>query len=616
MSTTNDTTLLSEVLLERAIEYIRIGTSLDGKVGDVLGLKLPLGGEADERIEQVRHIVRLMKTYHKAEVVERPLSIVIFGPPGSGKSTFVKKITEAVDGYELVKTANLTQVAGTKELANVFNARPKEAGATPVFFFDEFDAARDGAPLGWLSWFLAPMQDGVVLVDGWELPIHKAVFVFAGGTAETLAEFSQRAQLNPETYRARKVPDFVSRLCGGIDIGGLNALGNARIVPRALALRRILTHPAVSIDDGQLRQLLSNGHYVHGVRSMKTLLDAGWGETGKLDLPEAILRQHFSRGKLDGQLVGISAGLKETDSEPMFSALTKQLLRSGGTLAYGGAFAPEGTLEKVLKADREAPQELVGLPNEPPRVRNYLGYPASLQTKCIAIDEDSKSVEFIPLKTLSERELKELGAPLNEWFRAMPEEKSGDAYDVRRHMAWALSLFRLRVRILQDVTALVVLGGKDDGRSWGRMAGIAEEVMIALALRRPVYVLGGAGGAARAVGQLLGLDEAPVGLARCLEPAVYDLLDEKFSRDDPTFEIPGVPDSPRNLAELRHFLFHRGVTTNDWPWNGLSPTENRELFACPISEGEEPVERAVGLIVQGLSRIAWKPADGKREASG
>lgn len=616
MSTTNGTSVFSEELLERAIEYVKSGTGLEDKIGDVLGLKLPLGGEADERIEQLRHIVRLLDTYHKTEVVERPLSIVIFGPPGSGKSTFVKKITEAVDGYELVKTANLTQVAGTKELANVFNTRPKEAGATPAFFFDEFDAARDGVPLGWLSWFLAPMQDGMVLVDGWELPIHKAVFVFAGGTAETLAEFSQRAQLNPETYRARKVPDFVSRLRGGIDIGGLNAPGDARIVPRALALRRILTGPVSSTDDGQLRQLLSNGHYVHGVRSMKTLLDAGWGETGRLDLPEAILRQHFSRGELDGQLVGISAGLKETDSEPMFSALTKQLLRSGGTLAYGGVFAPEGTLEKVLMADREAPQELVGLPNEPPRVRNYLGYPASLQTKSIAVEGDSNSIEFIPLKTLSERELKELGAPPNQWFRALPEEGTSDAYDPRQHMAWALSLFRLRVRILQDVSALVVLGGKDDGCSWGRMAGIAEEVMIALALRRPVYVLGGAGGAARAVGQLLGLDEAPVGLAWCLEPAMYDLFAEEFSRDDPNFEIPGVPDSPRDLTDLRQFLFHRGVTTSDWPWNGLSPTENRELFACPISEGGEPVEQAVELIVRGLSRIDWKPAGGNREAPG
>jgi hypothetical protein len=36
------------------------------------------------------------------------------------------------------------------------------------------------------------------------------------------------------------------------------------------------------------------------------------------------------------------------------------------------------------------------------------------------------------------------------------------------------------------------------------MAGIAEEVMIALALRKPIYVLGGAGGAAQAVGKILG----------------------------------------------------------------------------------------------------------------
>lgn len=618
MSPTNKTPGLSNGLLERAIAYVRTGEGLKDQIENVAGLDLPRGGEADERVRQVRHIVDLLKQYHADKEVTRPLSIVVFGPPGSGKSTFVKKITEAVDGCKLTKTANLTQISGTAGLARIFEtdlqvtvpeSLPADAAVTPVYFFDEFDAALNGAPLGWLSWFLAPMQDGVVLTSVRELKVRKAVFIFAGGTAETLDEFNQRAQLDPEAYRARKVPDFVSRLRGAIDIGGVNALGDARIVPRALVLRRLLEKQLDKFNEDRIRQLLSNGHFVHGVRSMITLLDAGWNEQGRIDLPEAIRRQHFSRGALDGQMVGISAGLTEPGSAPMFSALTRQLLRSGAALAYGGAFSPKGTLEQVLKANREAPPEVGGPVERPPRVRNYLGHPASLHAERGVAQADRSSVEFIRLKTISACELEELGAPTEEWFGAMPLKPS-DAYDPRRHVAWALSLFRMRVRMLQDVSALVVLGGKDDGLSWGRMAGIAEEVMIALALRKPVFVLGGAGGAAQAVGKLLGLDAAPAGLQRCLTPAAKAALSHALTPYAPSFEIPGVPDSPRDLDELRRFLFHRGVTTAAWPWNGLSQTENRELFACPISEGGEPVERAVGLIVQGLSRIEWKPAGG------
>ena len=617
----------SNDLLTSAIQYVRLGKGLENKTETVVGLVLPRGGEADKRVDQVRHIVDLLARYHADKTVERPLSIVVFGPPGSGKSTFVKEITANVPGCRLVlPPTNLTQIAGTGELAQIFeNAQsppsqdpqpPAGVVETPVFFFDEFDAALDGVPLGWLSWFLAPMQDGVVQVRGKGLMVRKAAFIFAGGTAETLDEFNQRARLNPEAYRARKVPDFVSRLRGTIDIGGVNGLGDARIVPRALVLRRLLLKRAgktaseqiadEQIADDRIKQLLLNGHFVHGVRSMDTLLDATWSNANGLDLPEAILRQHFSRGNLDGQLVGISAGLKEASSASILTALTTQLLRSGASLAYGGAFEPQGTLEQVLTADREAPQDLVGGTDRPQRVHNYLGYPASLDQRI-----NTNSVKFIELPTLSRCELKELGAPMNGKFDAIPKYPT-EAYDPRRHVAWALSLFRLRVRLLQDVSALVVLGGKDDGQSWGRVAGIAEEVMIAVALRKPVFVLGGAGGAARAVGQLLGLDEMPVSIDRCLRPTAHAQLDNALAPHESCFEIPGVPGSPRNLAELRRFLFHRGVTTAAWPWNGLSMSENRELFACRISGEGEKVERAVALIMQGLSRIDWKPAESGR----
>lgn len=618
MDPTNETLLRSNDLLERATAYVRTGNGLGDYTKNVAGLELPIGGDANSRVRQVEHIVDLLEKYHTDNKAERPLSIAVFGPPGSGKSTFVERITGAVAGCKLVTTANLTQITGTEELARIFDtpayqadkaATPSADSAfTPVFFFDEFDAALDGAPLGWLRWYLAPMQDGIVLAGGKVREVRKAVFMFAGGTAETLDEFNRRAQFDPETYRARKVPDFVSRLRGSIDIGGVNGPGDARIVPRALVLRRLLAKRQDMLNGPLIRQLLSNGHFVHGVRSMITLLDAGWSEKDGLDLPEAIRRQHFSRGELDGQLVGISAGLKEAGSEPIFSALTKQLLRSGATLAYAGAFAPEGTLEQVLKAAQESPPELGGRTDRPPRVRSYLGHPASLRAKDGAVLAASNLVEFIPLKTMSTFELEELGAPTKEWFGAMPADSS-EAYDPRRHVAWALSLFRLRVRMMQDLSALVVMGGKDDGLSWGRVAGIAEEVMIALALGKPVFVLGGAGGAAHAVGQLLGLNEAMVGADMCLKPAAKATFAHALAPYATSFEIPGEPESPHDLTELRRFLFHRGVTTADWPWNGLSQAENRELFGYPMAGAEDSVDRAVELILQGLSRIDWKPLD-------
>jgi SLOG cluster2 len=534
--------------------------------------------------------------------------------PGRGNQRFVDRITKAVERCRPIPTANLTQLAGPDALVETFKKGlalpPPEPGRelTPVFFFDEFDASLNDAPLGWLRWFLGPMQDGKLLANGQELKIGKAIFMFAGGTAESLDEFNRRAQLDLGVYRARKVPDFVSRLRGAIEIGGINGLGNARVVPRAVVLRRLLVTRSDRLTDDQIRQLLSNGHFVHGVRSMEALLDAQRTESGGLDLPDAFRQQHFSRGVLDGQLVGISAGLNEPASQAIFSALTTQLLRNGASLAYGGDFIPHGTLHQVVEAARLAPPEL-GVDTtkpRPKRVYNYLGFPASLKAQSeVEPGGEKPAVEFIKLQTLSPSELEELGAPSDRWFAALPIAE-GDAYDPRRHVAWALSLFRMRVRIVQDLSALIVLGGKDDGRSWGRFAGIAEEVTIAIALRKPVYVLGGASGAARATGQLLGLDATTPDLRRCLAPAVQAELAHALKPYAHCFEIPGEPKSPIDLAEIREFLYHRGVTTSTWPWNGLNLPENRQLFACPVADGNPHVDRAVELIVKGLSRVDWK----------
>lgn len=612
----------SKNLLDRATEYVTTGEGLDDVTTIIAELKLPIGGAADARSEQVKHAVQLLEAYLRNPEDYRPLSIVVFGPPGSGKSRFVKEITNAANGYAPVQTANLTQIASGEELARFVKdttdlnseippSPQSDRPPTSAIFFDEFDASRDGRPLGWLNWFLAPMEDGVVQLEGKEEKIGKAVFMFAGGTAETLNEFNQRALLDPETYRARKVPDFISRLRGSVDIGGINEAGDARIVPRALALKFFLQDDPSKLSNTQIRQFLTNGHFVHGLRSLRTVIAAWDRERGRPDLPAAIRKQHLGRGEFDQQVVGISAGLIEPKSDPMLLKTTQQLLRSGATLAYAGALLPDGTLQQVIDAVNDAPPELVPEDVQGARVRSYLGHPASLLDQG---GSDDETVEFVRFNTIGPSELEELGAPADTFFEAMPT-KEDQIYNPLRHVAWALSLFRLRVRVLQDVSALIVLGGKDNGQSWGRMPGIAEEVMIALALNKPIYVLGCADGAAHSVGQLLGLDSALVNLDQCLKTSACPGFENALRPFASRFEIPGMPDSPRNVTEVRRFLFHRGLNSLAWPWNGLSPRQNRKLFACRTSNGKKEVDCAVDLILEGLSRIQWKSPGGGRVAS-
>lgn len=565
-------------------------------VETVAGLSLPKGDSADS----VRHISGLLAAYANDPLEQKPLSIAIFGPPGSGKSTFVRNICENVDQIHRAKTINLTQVADTKELANaLFSAVPvQNSDRVPVIFFDEFDSMYAGAPQGWLSWFLAPMEDGVFLVDRREVSVGKAIFIFAGGTAETLDDFSDRAALHPEAYRARKVPDFVSRLRGAIDISGVNGQGDHRIIQRALTLSYFLQGgKAETFGKDRIRRTLTNGYFVHGARSMKSFVNTVLAGHKVSEVPGVIRRQHFSRGQFDGLSIGLSAGLEAGTSQAFTRALTEQLLRNGAGLAYAGAFLPKGTLDALQSAAEAAPRELVEGATDKPCIVNYLGNPAWHNEP----EPSSKILQTENLVTIEDAELQALGAPVGKFFRAFPEE--GDAYQPNLHAAWAISQFRLRVRAIGEMDALIAIGGKDDGESWGRLSGIAEEVMIALALGKPVYVLGGAEGAAKSVGKLLGLDSVMPSIERCLVPPCGEGLDEILAAHSNEFAIPGVPDSPKTLQEVRQFLFDRGIGTASWPKNGLSVSESREVFECELPKD---IDQAVATILKGLSRQGWK----------
>src|SRR5437868_221168 len=94
----------------------------------------------------------------------------------------------------------------------------------------------------------------------------------------------------------------------------------------------------------------------------------------------------------------------------------------------------------------------------------------------------------------------------------------------------------MRVRFIRAIDALIVVGGKrglepeltkdsdqtavepvkTDELPWGRFPGVAEEVMLALAFKKPVYIIGMLQGAAKDVGILLGLSNTQLYTSSCL----------------------------------------------------------------------------------------------------
>jgi hypothetical protein len=242
-------------------------------------------------IESFRSIRNLMQEYIHSTGSSRPLSIAVFGSPGSGKSFGVTEVANSVAPGLVVRIEfNVSQFKSTSDLISAFHRVRDLAleGKIPLVFFDEFDTPLDGK-LGWLKYFLAPMQDGMFKEGETVHPIGKSIFVFAGGIYSTFTAFSGESlkgqEKELEEFRNAKGPDFISRLRGYVNILGPNPVDDRDtvfLIRRAMLLRSLLERKArqlfdsnnhARIDEGVLRALIKVPRYRHGARSIEAIIE-------------------------------------------------------------------------------------------------------------------------------------------------------------------------------------------------------------------------------------------------------------------------------------------------------------------------------------------------------
>ena len=181
--------------------------------------------EPDE-ISMFRRIDSLMRKYIIDSETKKPLRLAVFGAPGSGKSRGIMEVAHSVNTNIKEIECNLAQFKEPDELyEKLLEARNlSKYGQIPIIFLDEFDTKFNKESFGWCKHLLSVLQDGTFRLRGTLYDLGKAIIVCAGGVYQSFREFEWKSKdsENEQESRDAKIPDFISRLQGYVDVAGPN----------------------------------------------------------------------------------------------------------------------------------------------------------------------------------------------------------------------------------------------------------------------------------------------------------------------------------------------------------------------------------------------------------
>lgn len=175
-------------------------------------------------------------------------------------------------------------------------------------------------------------------------------------------------------------------------------------------------------------------------------------------------------------------------------------------------------------------------------------------------------------------------------FPPAPDGRSLQADTPQRRYAWARGLTAMRERITALSNARLLIGGRLEGCA-GMVPGVVEEAWLSLRQKKPLFVVGGLGGAARAVSDLM--------------------LGEERTEFSVAWEAKHVPDYFACIAFYGqnggkfHSLEQMGADISSFAKaglskalnNGLDEAENQELMESTDSQ------RVARLVLMGLGRL-------------
>ena len=175
-------------------------------------------------------------------------------------------------------------------------------------------------------------------------------------------------------------------------------------------------------------------------------------------------------------------GCSKTMLKDVVLELSRYILKAGGELVYGGDLRKDGYTESFENFSYQYGCK-EGLENKPIYFTNYFAWPIYLNIS------KSDQARFIHSRVNTVFVEPPIGITADKFIPPVGNENLE---------IWAKSLTKMRKTMEHDVNARILIGGRLS-RFKGKYAGVLEEFLIANKSKHPIYLIGGFGGAAKAI---------------------------------------------------------------------------------------------------------------------
>ena len=251
--------------------------------------------------------------------------------------------------------------------------------------------------------------------------------------------------------------------------------------------------------------------------------------------------------------------------------IAKQLLTRNTELVYGGDLRESGFTKYLFE---EAQVVQARTKSQKKYIKNYISWPIYLNDSVDIIEwkaRYSNVAEMIEVDPSSD--INDL-IPCRESF--LPPTNP------RNNYVWSRCLTSMREMMSGNCDIRICAGGKNS-RYEGRLPGVLEEIIIAIRLKQPIFLLGGFGGITASVCDFIKNGRVPLELT----------LDWQIENNNNYKDLIDIYNS-RGLDNLVNYDRLLKLINIEGLNNGLNENDNLRLFSTPF------VDEAIYLILKGI----------------